>query len=177
MKILVDADSCPRPARELVLRTAARRDIPAVFAANRTIPGIAVFGAAVSGAAAGDAAKNAAAGNGAVMELCPPGEGEADNRIVALAAPGDLVITRDIPLAERLLEKNVAALDDRGGIFTREAIRERLSTRNFLVALAESGLGAERKNRYGKRELKNFADALDRELTRLSRQKTGALPE
>ena len=154
MKILVDADSCPRSARELVLRTATRRHIPAVFAANRTLPGVVIVGEA---------------NNDVTMEVCPAGEGAADDRIVELAVPGDLVITRDIPLAERLLEKDVAALDDRGGLFTREAIRERLSTRDFLVALAESGLGAERKNRYGKRELKNFADALDRELTRLSR--------
>ncbi|MDR1909742.1 MAG: DUF188 domain-containing protein [Spirochaetaceae bacterium] len=147
MKILVDADSCPRPVRDLVLRTAAKREFPVIFAANRPIPG--------------------AAGPGVRMELCPPEEGSADDRLVELAAPGDLAITRDIALAERLLEKAVRTLDDRGRRYTGETIRERLSIRNFTVALAESGLGAERQAVYGKRELKTFADAFDRELSRL----------
>jgi uncharacterized protein YaiI (UPF0178 family) len=149
MKILVDADSCPKPARELILRTALKRELTVIFAANRPIPGI--------------------AGPGAVMELCPPGENAADNRIVELAEPGDLVITRDIPLAGRLVEQGIPVVDDRGGRYTGENIRERLSVRNFWVDLAESGLGMERKATYGKKELKTFADALDRELSRLCR--------
>ncbi|MDR1909859.1 MAG: DUF188 domain-containing protein [Spirochaetaceae bacterium] len=144
MKILVDADSCPRPVRDLVLRAAAKRGLPVIFAANRPIPGV----------------------PGALMELCPPGEGSADDRIVELSAPGDLAITRDIALAGRLVEKAVRALDDRGRRYTGENIRERLSIRNFTVALAESGLGAERHAVYGRRELKTFADAFDRELSR-----------
>ncbi|MDR0877650.1 MAG: DUF188 domain-containing protein [Treponema sp.] len=152
MKIFVDADSCPAQARELVLRTAARTGIQAVFAANRPIPGI--------------------AGKNAVMELCPPGEGAADNRIVELAQKGDLALTRDIPLASRLVEKGIMALDDRGGVYTAENIKERLSLRNFTVALAENGMGIERTANYGKKELKMFADSLDRTLTRLMRINT-----
>jgi uncharacterized protein YaiI (UPF0178 family) len=147
MKILVDADSCPRPARDLVLRTARRRSIPAVFAANRPIPGI--------------------EGEGVVMELCPPGENSADNRIVELAEPGDLALTRDIPLASRLVDASVMVIDDRGGAYTRENIRERLSLRDFMVGLADNGLGADRAPSYGKKELKAFADSFDRILVKL----------
>jgi uncharacterized protein YaiI (UPF0178 family) len=147
MKILVDADSCPRPARELVLRASARTGVPAVFAANRPIPGI--------------------AGNG-VMEICPPGEGAADARILELARPGDLAITRDIPLARRLVEASVLVLDDRGQVYTAENIRERLSIRDFMVGLSENGLRPGRTANYGRRELKALADSLDRLLTRLS---------
>jgi uncharacterized protein YaiI (UPF0178 family) len=147
MKIYVDADSCPRQTRELILRSSARTKVPAVFAANRPIPGI-------------EEEK-------AVMEICPPGEGAADNRIVELARPGDLVVTRDIPLAERLVEAGILVLDDRGRVYTAENIRERRSLRDFMVGLAESGLGMERSPTYGKKELKAFAGSLDRELTRL----------
>jgi uncharacterized protein YaiI (UPF0178 family) len=149
VKIFVDADSCPRPAREAVLRAALRRGIPAVFAANRPIPGI--------------------EGEGITMELCPPGEGSADNRIAALARPGDLVLTRDIPLASRLVEAGAAVLDDRGRVYTRENIRERLSLRDFMVGLAQRGLAPERIAAYGRRELKSFTDSFDRLLSRLSR--------
>jgi uncharacterized protein YaiI (UPF0178 family) len=153
MKILVDADSCPRPARELILKTAARREIKTIFAANRPIPDI--------------------GGGFAVMELCPAGEGAADNRIVELAEKGDLVITRDIPLAARLVEAengaSVLVIDDRGQVYTKENIRERLSLRDFMVGLAESGLGMERIASYGKKELKAFADGLDRVLVKCAK--------
>jgi uncharacterized protein YaiI (UPF0178 family) len=161
LKILVDADSCPRPARELILKTAVRREINAIFAANRPIPGI--------------GGPNGAGGGFALMELCPAGEGAADNRIVELAEKGDLVITRDIPLASRLVgEENGASIlviDDRGQVYTKENIRERLSLRDFMVGLAESGLGMERIASYGKKELKAFADGLDRVLVKLTRDK------
>jgi uncharacterized protein YaiI (UPF0178 family) len=150
MKILVDADSCPRQAREIVLRSSGRTGIRAVFAANRPIPGI--------------------AGETAAMEICPPGEGSADNRIVELARQGDLVLTRDIPLAERLVEKEVRVLDDRGRIYSKENIRQYRSLRDFMVDLAESGLGMERSGVYGKKELKAFADSFDKELNRLIRE-------
>ena len=149
MKILVDADSCPKPARSLIIRAAIRRGLRAVFAANRPIPDI--------------------SGRGIAMELCPTGEGAADDRIMALALPGDMAITRDIPLAFRLVAASVHVLDDRGRLYTPENIRERLSLRNFTVGLAENGLALQRNAVYGKRELKSFADSLDRLLDRLNR--------
>jgi uncharacterized protein YaiI (UPF0178 family) len=151
VKILVDADSCPKPARDLILKTAIRRGLRAIFAANHPIPGI--------------------GGDGYVrMELCPAGEGAADDRIVELAEPGDLAVTRDIPLAARLVEASVMVIDDRGQAYTRENIRERLSLRDFRVGLAENGLGTERIAVYGKKDLKTFADSLDRELVKLGRE-------
>jgi uncharacterized protein YaiI (UPF0178 family) len=160
VKILVDADSCPRPARELIVKTAARRRVMAIFAANRPIPGIA-----------------GTDGEGfARMELCPAGEGAADDRIVEMAEPGDLAVTRDIPLASRLVEASIMVIDDRGRAYTGENIRERLSLRDFMVGLAENGLGAERIASYGKKELKSFADGLDRVLARLTKNRSSDYP-
>jgi uncharacterized protein YaiI (UPF0178 family) len=150
MKILVDADSCPRPTRELLLRSAARTGVTTIFAANRPIPGI--------------------AGGGAVMERCPPGEGSADDRICELARPGDLVVTRDVPLAFRLVAEAVRVIDDRGREYSRENIRERLSLRNFTVALAENGMDFERPAAYGRGDSKKFADSFNRLLSRLLRE-------
>ena len=147
MQILVDADSCPRQTREMVLRFSSRLGIMVIFAANRAIPDLPP--------------------GSALMELCPPGEGAADNRIVELARPGDLAITRDLPLAERLVEADVLALDDRGRVFTKENIRTLRSLRDFVVGLAENGLETERTASYGKKELNAFAASLDRELMRL----------
>jgi len=101
------------------------------------------------------------------MEICPPGEGAADNRIVELAESGDLVVTRDVPLAERLVEKQICTMDDRGRIFTKDNIHYYRSLRDFSVGLAENNLGIERTANYGQKELKKFADSFDRELMRL----------
>ena len=150
MKILVDADSCPKQVREIILRSSKRIKEPLIFAANRPIPGL---------------------GKGAVMELCSKAEGSADNRIVELADKGDLVITRDLPLAERLVDVQVNVLDDRGRIYTKENIKHYRSLRDFSVGLAMNGMGIERTANYSKKELKNFADSFDRELSRLLKEK------
>ena len=150
MQILVDADSCPREARKMILRFAGRLGIKTIFAANRPIPDLSET---------------------AHMELCPQGEGEADKRIVALARPGDLVLTRDLPLAEKLVEAGIAVLDDRGRVFTKENIRQLRSVRDFVVGLADNGLETERTASYGREELNALANSLDRELTRLQYKK------
>ena len=145
MKFLVDADSCPKSARDLVIRRAKKINARVIFAANRQIEA-----------------------DGAEMEICSNKENAADDRIVELAEKGDLVVTRDIPLAKRLVEKEAAALDDRGRGFDKNNINELLSLRNFKVGLADNGLDIDRIANYGKKELKLFADSLDRLIAKLS---------
>ena len=130
----------------MILRFSSRLKINAIFVANRLIPELPKT---------------------VLMEICPPGEGEADNRIVTLAKKGDLVLTRDLPLAERLVDAGVTVMDDRGRVFSYENIRQLRSIRDFAVSLAENGLGAERTSSYGRNELNALANSLDRELTRL----------
>ena len=148
MKILVDADSCPAAVREVILKAARRTGLTAVFAANRPIPGI--------------------GGNG-VMELCDAVEGAADNRIVELACLGDLAVTRDIPLAKRLVDNAVAVMDDRGRVFTKENIGECYSLRCFQVSIIENGAEVIRVANYSRKNLKAFSDSFDKLLTTLIR--------
>jgi uncharacterized protein YaiI (UPF0178 family) len=157
MTIFVDADSCPKPVREAVLRAAKRTGVHAVFAANRVIPGINIPGIESANI---------------TMEVCPSHEGAADDFIVLHALAGDLVITRDVPLASRLVEKSIMVLNDRGRIYTPENIREQLSIRDFVVGLAEHGMEIERTASYGKKELKQFSDGFDKTLTKLIGRKT-----
>ena len=163
MQILVDADSCPRAAREMILRFSARLGIKSVFAANHPIPGL----------PKPDDNQKQEALESAIFELCPPGEGAADRRILELAKKGDLAITRDLPLAEQLVDAGVMVLDDRGRTFTKENIREMRSIRDFTVGLADNGLDFDRTPSYGKKELSSLANTLDRELSRLSRAAVG----
>jgi uncharacterized protein YaiI (UPF0178 family) len=129
-----------------VAKAAGRRKTPAVFVANRRIP----------------LAENAYVS--AVMVKAE--EGSADAYICGAAQPGDLLITRDIPLAAELLRKGVRAINDRGNVFTENSIGERLSLRNFMKDLRDSCLYESPEGTFGPREIRLFSDAFDRELTR-----------
>ena len=76
----------------------------------------------------------------------------------------DIVITRDILLAERLLAKEITTINDRGLCFTKENIKEKLSMRNFNLELFECGLIGDKTSTFGKKELNDFANCFDREI-------------
>lgn len=149
MILWIDADSCPRPVRDLVCRASSRLDLPLYFVANRNIPGpdSPLFR----------------------MILADSRPDAADDYIVEHAASRDLVITRDIPLAKRLVERRISVINDRGVAYTEKNIDERLSMRNFMMELYNNGMAPDKIGTYGRKELQDFANALDREITRLSR--------
>ncbi len=101
------------------------------------------------------------------MVLVEKTEGAADRALVARAVLGDLALTRDIPLAADLVEAGIAVVNDRGALYTRENIRERLSVRNFMAGLNAVGLKPESTAVYGKKEWDEFVRTFDREFMRL----------
>lgn len=147
MILWIDADSCPRQVRDLVCRAAKRVSADVNFVANRKIP----F----------DPAPHHR------MFVCDATPDAADDYICENATGGDLVITRDIPLAKRLVSKCVRVINDRGTVYTETNINERLSMRNLMLDLYNNGIMPERSGQFGKKEIQEFANALDRELTRL----------
>jgi uncharacterized protein YaiI (UPF0178 family) len=98
--------------------------------------------------------------------------GAADEELVANSQAGDLAVTRDIALAERLVEKGLVVLNDRGAAFDANSVHERRSLRDRAEELRALGLAPEspRRRSWGKRELKAFADAFDRVLSRSIRR-------
>ena len=54
-------------------------------------------------------------------------------------APGDLVVTADIPLAADVIAKGAHALNPRGEFYSTENIQERLALRNYLDELRGTG--------------------------------------
>lgn len=149
MTVWVDGDSCPPKVREVVCRAALRLRIPAVFVANRPIP-----------FPANDFTR---------MQVVPAEAGAADDALVAQSAAGELAVTRDLPLAERLLAKKVAVINDRGDEWTADTIRERLSVRNTMQVFREMGIYPEKPSQFGQRELQRFAATFDTVLSRLLR--------
>ena len=147
MKIYVDADSCPQPVREIIARAAVKRGIETEFAANRKIP-----------VPEHELLK---------MIVVEKGEGVADRYIIDSIEAGDLVVTRDIPLAAELIERRAVVINDRGDQFTPENIRERLSIRDIMKDFRDIGIMPEKESTFGRRETQAFAAAFDRELTKL----------
>ncbi len=147
MKIWIDADSCPAQVREILIRAGEREKIPCLFVANRTIP--------------------FRKSHYAEMIVVEKGPGVADDYIHEKVKEGDMVITRDIPFAARLLEEGVVVINDRGERFTPNEIKEKLSLRDLMQELRLSGLATDGQNRFGPREVQAFANCFDRELRKM----------
>lgn len=146
MKIYVDADAIPLVIREILYRAAERVVVPVILVANvpLKIPQTPLVS----------------------MIVVPAGPDEADDKIAILASPGDLVITADIPLASRVIEKGAMVIDSRGSVFSCENIGERLAMRNFLDVLRSSGIDTGGPSAFTPKERQAFANQLDRILTK-----------
>jgi len=148
MHVWIDADSCPRTVRDYIVRYTGKTGIPVFFVANRDIP-VDVPSPFFS------------------MIVCGGSPGAADDYIADHAKKNDIVITRDIPLAARLIELDIKVLNDRGTIFSRENISKRLSERNYNLQLVQMGVVGDKSQTYGKKEFTFFANCFDREFQRM----------
>ena len=149
MRMWVDADACPGPVRDIVVRAADRLGVPVVFVANGHL--------------------NLPRSPQVSSVVVRKGLDVADQHIAAQARPGDLAVTQDVPLAALLVPKGVVVLDVRGDVYTEENVQERLSVRNFMQELRESGVQTGGPAGFGAQDRQRFAAALDRELGRLAR--------
>ena len=114
--VYVDADACP--VKEEVYRVAGRYGVKVAVVANATLR------VPVS----------------ELVELVVrPGFGAADDYIAEVAGPGDVVVTADIPLAARSLEKNARVLDPRGREITDNEIGAALGMREMMDTLRQMG--------------------------------------
>ncbi len=93
-----------------------------------------------------------------------PSWDSADEYIMSAASPGDVLITRDIPLAARAVARGITALNDRGDLWTADAVRERASLRDHMAALRELGAAppSPTNRSFGPKDVRAFADALDK---------------
>ena len=142
MQIWVDADACPNVIKEILFRAAERLHIPLNLVANkflRTPPSRYVKSIRV----------------GAGLDV-------ADNKIVREMVFGDLVITADIPLAAEVIGQGGHALNPRGEFYSKENIEERLTMRNFMDELRETGVNTGGPATLSRKDRQAFANQLDR---------------
>jgi uncharacterized protein len=146
MQILVDADALPNAIKAIIFRAAERTQINLIFVANQfmRIPN----------------KQNIS------MIKVAKGPDEADDYIVENVRDGDLVITADIPLADRVISKQAYALDPRGELFTEGNIKSRLATRDLMEQLRNEGILEGGPSSYNARNAQLFTNQLDRFLTK-----------
>jgi hypothetical protein len=142
IQIWVDADACPRVIKEILFRAADRASIPVTLVANQTI-------------------QVPRSPNIRSVQVAS-GFDVADNYIVQNAAPGDMVITADIPLAAEAIDKDCLALNPRGELYTRENIRQRLNMRDFMDTMRSSGIDTGGPPALSQADRMAFANQLDR---------------
>jgi uncharacterized protein YaiI (UPF0178 family) len=152
MQLWVDADACPVVIKEIIFRAAERLKISTILVANqmlRTPPSRYIRAIQV-----------------------PSGFDVADRHIVDQLAPGDLVITADIPLAAGVIERGAHALNPRGELYTKANIQERLSMRNFMEELRSAGVETGGPAAFGQADRQAFGNALDRFLAQHAKPAT-----
>jgi len=147
MRIWVDADACPRVIKEILFRAAERKQVQLTLVANQPLrtPPSAYIDTMVVAA----------------------GFDVADDRIVELLSPGDLVVTADIPLAAATIARKGHALNPRGELYTRDNIQERLAVRNMLDELRGCGIDTGGPSALNASDRQAFANQLDKFLARI----------
>ncbi len=96
------------------------------------------------------------------MVICDSEKDAADNYIYENADGPDIVITKDIIFADRLVSKGICVINDRGTIFTAGNVKEKLSERNFDFQLAQIGLVQHFNEGYDKKKFAQFANTFDK---------------
>ncbi len=145
MKIWIDADACPKAVKEVVIKAATKRRVPLIFVANKFIATPQV--------------------DWITAVKVEQGPDVADTHIAQHVEPTDLVVTQDVPLAAQVVEKGALAISLHGVTWTEENVREKLSIRDFLYEVRESGVMTGGPPPYDNKAKQAFSNALDRWLT------------
>jgi uncharacterized protein YaiI (UPF0178 family) len=151
LQIWVDADACPRDAKDILYRVADRRELLVTLVTNQPLrlprsPFIALL-------------------------QVPQGLDVADDEIVDQMAAGDVVVTADIPLAAAAVKREAIVISPRGELFSDTNIGERLAVRDLLADMRSSGVETGGPPPYTTQDRQAFANQLDRQLTRALRRR------
>jgi len=139
-KIYVDADACP--VKEEIIRVANRHKMNVLMVCNG---GIRPFKS--------DLVK---------LIIVSEGSDEADKWIYDQVSKDDIVITSDIPLAAKCIDKEAVVLKHDGNFLTENNIGNVLATRDLMSDLRSSDPFLKGKNKpYSKADRSKFLTSLE----------------
>lgn len=149
--IFVDADACP--VKQEIYRVAGRHGLRVILVSNswmRTPLDANVELVVVDG-----------------------GLDVADDWIAERVRENDIVVTADIPLASRCLEKRALALAPSGRLFTEDMIGEALATREILSQLRDVGVATGGPAPFEKKDRSRFLQRLEQVIRTANRPSAG----
>lgn len=146
-RIFIDADACP--VKDEVYRVAERCGLKVVVVSNGWI--------------------NTLRAPWIEQVVVEAGADVADDWIAERAAPGDIVITSDIPLADRCLKAGAQALKPNGQSFTPDSIGSALAGRMVGEHLRSMGVATSGPPPFGPKDRSAFLQALDRAVVKARR--------
>ena len=146
MTLFIDGDAFPNLLKPIVVKGIERLSLPTKVIANKKIK----------------------VGNSKHIEyiIVDQGADEADHHIVELCEEGDLVITADIPLADRIISKKAHAIDHRGELYSIENIKQYLAMRDLMESIRESGEMTGGPKAFGQKDAHAFANQFNAFLTK-----------
>ena len=145
-KIYVDGDAFPNLLKPILLKQIERLKIETIVMANKKVSiGKSKYVSYV---------------------VVDAGADEADDKIVEALEEGDLVITADIPLADRVISKNAHAIDHRGELYSVDNIKQYLAMRNLMDKIRESGEITKGPKPFSSKDAELFANQLNSFLSR-----------
>ena len=137
--IYVDADACP--VRQEIMDVAARHAVPVILVCDGGI--------------------RPPRQDGVQLVVVPAGADAADDWIASRAGPGDIVITADIELARRCLDRSARVLSHDGSLFTAANIGMKISMRDLCRHLRETGMPAGGGRPFSRQDRSAFLQQLD----------------
>lgn len=150
LEIYVDADACP--VKEEVSRVAKRYQLNVTYVANSRM--------------------RVPDPETAKLILVEGQPDAADHWITEHVSPNDIVVTGDIPLAYRCIQKGARAIGSTGNVFSEENIGQLLATRDLMAELREAGtLTGGGPPPFQKQDRSRFLHALDQMIQNIKRNK------
>ena len=146
MTLFIDGDAFPNLLKPIVLKGIERLSLPTKVIANKKI--------------------NMGKSKHIEYIIVDQGADEADHHIVELCEEGDLVITADIPLADRIISKKAHAIDHRGELYSTENIKQYLAMRDLMESIRESGEMTGGPKAFGQKDAHAFANQFNAFLTK-----------
>jgi len=146
LRLYIDGDALPNMLKPILLRAIERLKLETVVIANKKI--------------------NIGKSKYITYMVVDKGIDEADNSIVEMVKESDLVITADIPLADRVVSKNAHALDHRGELYCEDNIKHHLAIRNLMQEIRDSGEITKGPAPFSQKDAQNFANQFNAFLSR-----------
>ena len=119
MRLFIDGDAFPNALKPILFRAIERKKLETLVIANKKI--------------------NIGESSLITYIVVEAGPDEADDKIVEMVQPQDLVITADIPLADRVISKKAFAIDQRGKEFNEANIKQLLAMRDIMQSIRDNG--------------------------------------